>query len=171
VVEQSALQVSVDATLCFSPGISMIGTWGLHRIVLGQQGVGHAPDGPPLCCRCCDADVFKERLGLVLEREDEITCAVGGCNFLLRTITHEAFAFEAGAAQFVPCSCEYTRSLRPSRCLRLMSGLRNAIFSCFAHFRGGTFRIHVGALLACSVRSVRQISLMWHLFEGCWRNG
>eukprot|EP00775_Hariotina_reticulata_P009200 gene9200-9367_t len=49
-------------------------------------------------------DVFKERLGLVLEREDEIGCAVGGCNFLLRTITHEAFAFEAGQAQFVPCS-------------------------------------------------------------------
>jgi hypothetical protein len=42
----------------------------------------------------------------VLEREDEIGCAVGGCNFLLRTITHEAFAFEAGQAQFVPCSCE-----------------------------------------------------------------
>jgi hypothetical protein len=52
------------------------------------------------------ADVFKEHLGLVLEREDEIGCAVGGCNFLLRTITHEAFAFEAGQAQFVPCSCE-----------------------------------------------------------------
>jgi type II pantothenate kinase len=50
--------------------------------------------------------VFKEHLGLVLEREDEIGCAVGGCNFLLRTITHEAFAFEAGQAQFVPCSCE-----------------------------------------------------------------
>jgi hypothetical protein len=32
---------------------------------------------------------------------------VGGCNFLLRTITHEAFAFEAGQAQFVPCSCKY----------------------------------------------------------------
>jgi hypothetical protein len=53
----------------------------------------------------CQADIFKERLGLVLEREDEIGCAVGGCNFLLRTITHEAFAFEAGQAQFVPC-CE-----------------------------------------------------------------
>jgi len=55
---------------------------------------------------CVFADVFKERLGLVLEREDEIGCAVGGCNFLLRTITHEAFVFEAGQAQFVPCSSE-----------------------------------------------------------------
>lgn len=55
---------------------------------------------------CCPADIFKERLGLVLEREDEIACAVGGCNFLLRTITHEAFNFEAGQAQFVPCSSE-----------------------------------------------------------------
>lgn len=42
----------------------------------------------------------------MLEREDEIGCAVGGCNFLLRTITHEAFTFEAGQAQFVPCSSE-----------------------------------------------------------------
>lgn len=42
----------------------------------------------------------------MLEREDEIGCAVGGCNFLLRTITHEAFVFEAGQAQFVPCTCE-----------------------------------------------------------------
>jgi type II pantothenate kinase len=58
------------------------------------------------CCCCWYADVFKERLGLVLEREDEIGCAVGGCNFLLRTITHEAFVFEAGQAQFVPCSSE-----------------------------------------------------------------
>lgn len=43
----------------------------------------------------------------MLEHEDEIGCAVGGCNFLLRTITHEAFNFEAGQAQFVPCSSEY----------------------------------------------------------------
>jgi type II pantothenate kinase len=58
----------------------------------------------PSSAAAAAADVFKERLGLVLEREDEIGCAVGGCNFLLRTITHEAFVFEAGQAQFVPCS-------------------------------------------------------------------
>jgi type II pantothenate kinase len=56
--------------------------------------------------------VFKERLGLVLEREDEIGCAVGGCNFLLRTITHEAFVFEAGQAQFVPCSSKSAPEFR-----------------------------------------------------------
>jgi hypothetical protein len=62
-----------------------------------------SPSPPP--------DVFKQRLGLVLEREDEIGCAVGGCNFLLRTITHEAFVFEAGQAQFVPCSSEWCGGL------------------------------------------------------------
>jgi pantothenate kinase len=43
----------------------------------------------------------------VLEREDEIQCAVGGCNFLLKTITHEAFTYSSEkGCQFVPCSCE-----------------------------------------------------------------
>ncbi len=27
---------------------------------------------------------FKERLGLILEREDEMSCLVEGCNFLLK---------------------------------------------------------------------------------------
>jgi hypothetical protein len=65
---------------------------------------------PPACQRAyitCHADIFKERLGLVLEREDEINCAVGGCNFLLKTITHEAFTYSSEkGCQFVPCSCE-----------------------------------------------------------------
>ncbi len=42
----------------------------------------------------------QERLG-VLEKADEMECAVAGCNFLLRAILHEAFTFEAGQAHFV----------------------------------------------------------------------
>lgn len=45
--------------------------------------------------------MFKERLGLVIEKEDEISCAVGGCNFLLRAIGHEAFTFTHGQSNFL----------------------------------------------------------------------
>jgi hypothetical protein len=45
--------------------------------------------------------MFKERLGLVIEKEDEISCAVGGCNFLLRAISHEAFTFTNGQSNFL----------------------------------------------------------------------
>eukprot|EP00879_Flechtneria_rotunda_P021027 GHRR01022149.1.p1 GENE.GHRR01022149.1~~GHRR01022149.1.p1 ORF type:complete len:338 (+),score=95.52 GHRR01022149.1:256-1269(+) len=68
------------------------------------------------------AEIFKVRLGLVLEREDEIGCAVGGCNFLLRTITHEAFAFEASQAQFVP-SISVDSELFPYLLVNIGSGV------------------------------------------------
>ncbi len=48
------------------------------------------------------ADLFLERLGVVLEKVDEMDCLVGGCSFLLRAIHHEAFTFENGATSFVP---------------------------------------------------------------------
>ncbi|KAG2443313.1 hypothetical protein HYH02_009380 [Chlamydomonas schloesseri] len=48
------------------------------------------------------ADVFKERLGVVLEKEDEMGCLVSGCNFLLKAIHHEAFTYESGQTTFVP---------------------------------------------------------------------
>ncbi|GIL89535.1 hypothetical protein Vretimale_1901 [Volvox reticuliferus] len=48
------------------------------------------------------ADVFKERLGVVLEKEDEMACLVSGCNFLLKAIHHEAFIYEAGTSTFIP---------------------------------------------------------------------
>lgn len=31
-------------------------------------------------------ELFKERLGVVLDQEDEMACLVSGCNFLLRAI-------------------------------------------------------------------------------------
>lgn len=62
-----------------------------------------------LCWPCCAgggaykyAELFKERLGLVLDSLDEMQCLVAGCNFLLKAIRHEAFTYEAGSASFVP---------------------------------------------------------------------
>ncbi len=47
---------------------------------------------------CC---YMQEKLGLILEKEDEMECLVGGCNFLLKAIRHEAFTYENGALNFV----------------------------------------------------------------------
>lgn len=44
---------------------------------------------------------MQEQLGLILEKEDEMECLVGGCNFLLKAIRHEAFTYENGALNFV----------------------------------------------------------------------
>ncbi|KXZ50162.1 hypothetical protein GPECTOR_17g798 [Gonium pectorale] len=48
------------------------------------------------------SDVFKVRLGVVLEKEDEMACLVSGCNVLLKAIHHEAFMYESGTTTFVP---------------------------------------------------------------------
>lgn len=42
----------------------------------------------------------QERLGVLLEKEDEMDCAVSGCNFLLKAVRHEAFSYEDGKAAF-----------------------------------------------------------------------
>lgn len=47
------------------------------------------------------ADKFRERLGLILEREDEMACMVDGCNFLLKAVRHEAFTYENSQMSFV----------------------------------------------------------------------
>lgn len=52
------------------------------------------------------AGVFRERLGVVLEKEDEMSCLVAGCNFLLKAITHEAFTYENSTTAFVPTKGE-----------------------------------------------------------------
>ena len=44
---------------------------------------------------------MQEKLILILEKEDEMECLVGGCNFLLKAIRHEAFTYENGALNFV----------------------------------------------------------------------
>lgn len=47
------------------------------------------------------AEVFRQRLGLILEKEDEMHCLVDGCNFLCRAIRAEAFTYENHVTQFV----------------------------------------------------------------------
>ncbi|KAI4336147.1 hypothetical protein L6164_014712 [Bauhinia variegata] len=47
------------------------------------------------------ADLFKERLGVSLDKEDEMSCLVAGANFLLKAIRHEAFTHMEGHKEFV----------------------------------------------------------------------
>ncbi|KAL0356094.1 UNVERIFIED_CONTAM: Pantothenate kinase [Sesamum radiatum] len=47
------------------------------------------------------ADLFKERLGISIEKEDEMNCLVAGANFLLKAIRHEAFTHKEGQKEFV----------------------------------------------------------------------
>ncbi|XP_073148626.1 pantothenate kinase 2 isoform X1 [Henckelia pumila] len=47
------------------------------------------------------ADLFKERLGISIEKEDEMDCLVAGANFLLKAIRHEAFTHMEGQKEFV----------------------------------------------------------------------
>lgn len=47
------------------------------------------------------ADLFKERLGVSIDKEDEMNCLVAGANFLLKAIRHEAFTHMEGHKEFV----------------------------------------------------------------------
>ncbi|KAA8542295.1 hypothetical protein F0562_023569 [Nyssa sinensis] len=47
------------------------------------------------------ADLFKEKLGVSIEKEDEMDCLVAGANFLLKAIRHEAFTHIEGQKKFV----------------------------------------------------------------------
>ncbi|XVF50319.1 hypothetical protein PTKIN_Ptkin04bG0087400 [Pterospermum kingtungense] len=46
-------------------------------------------------------DLFKERLGVSIDKEDEMDCLVAGANFLLKAIRHEAFTHVEGHKEFV----------------------------------------------------------------------
>ncbi|RZC93895.1 hypothetical protein C5167_016591 [Papaver somniferum] len=47
------------------------------------------------------ANLFKERLGVNLDKEDEMDSLVAGANFLLKAIHHEAFTHMDGQKEFV----------------------------------------------------------------------
>ncbi|GMJ09710.1 pantothenate kinase 2 [Hibiscus trionum] len=47
------------------------------------------------------ADLFKEKLGLSLDKEDEMECLVTGANFLLKAVHQEAFTYLDGQKEFV----------------------------------------------------------------------
>ncbi|KAL1565631.1 Pantothenate kinase 2, mitochondrial [Salvia divinorum] len=47
------------------------------------------------------ADLFKEKLGIVLDKVDEMSCLVAGANFLLKAVNHEAFTYMDGQKDYV----------------------------------------------------------------------
>lgn len=47
------------------------------------------------------ADPFKERLGINLDKEDEMDCLVAGANFLLEVVDREAYTYMGDQRQFV----------------------------------------------------------------------
>ncbi|KAI9125014.1 hypothetical protein K1719_003630 [Acacia pycnantha] len=47
------------------------------------------------------ADLFKERLGISLKKEDEMDCLVAGADFLLKVVRQEAFTYMDDQKQFV----------------------------------------------------------------------
>ncbi|KAH1074151.1 hypothetical protein J1N35_026479 [Gossypium stocksii] len=46
------------------------------------------------------ADLFKEKLGVSLDKEDEMECLVTGANFLLKAVHQEAFTYLDGQKEF-----------------------------------------------------------------------
>ncbi|KAL4639074.1 hypothetical protein ACB092_03G191900 [Castanea dentata] len=47
------------------------------------------------------ADLFKEKLDICLDKEDEMDCLVAGANFLLKAVHQEAFTYLDGKKEFV----------------------------------------------------------------------
>ncbi|KAF5443145.1 hypothetical protein F2P56_035729 [Juglans regia] len=47
------------------------------------------------------ADLFIEKLGICLDKEDEMDCLVAGANFLLKAVHQEAFTYMHGQKEFV----------------------------------------------------------------------
>lgn len=39
-------------------------------------------------------DLITEKLGVVVDKEDEMNCLVNGCNFLIRTVPNEVFSID-----------------------------------------------------------------------------
>ena len=46
------------------------------------------------------ADLFKEKLGVCLSKEDEMDSLVAGANFLLKSVQDEAFTYMDGQKEF-----------------------------------------------------------------------
>ena len=60
---------------------------------------------------CLTAFCAQERLGVLLEKEDEMDCAVAGCNFLLKAVSQEAFTYEDGQANFSNGGTQHSHNL------------------------------------------------------------
>ncbi|CAL8471142.1 g10684 [Coccomyxa elongata] len=67
------------------------------------------------------AEKFEKRLGVILEKEDEMDCLVSGSNFLLKAIRHEAFMYENGQTTFSPANTD--QDLYPYLLVNIGSGV------------------------------------------------
>ncbi|KAK6123075.1 hypothetical protein DH2020_043178 [Rehmannia glutinosa] len=52
------------------------------------------------------ADLFKEKLGIILDKVDEMSCLVAGANFLLKAVQREAFTYMNGQKEYVQIAHE-----------------------------------------------------------------
>ncbi|XP_004509755.1 pantothenate kinase 1 [Cicer arietinum] len=84
--------------------IDFIKTMKLH---LGDRQQQESPGNHPISIKATGggsykyADLFMERLGITLDKEDEMDCLVAGANFLLEVVDREAFTYMADHKQFV----------------------------------------------------------------------
>lgn len=66
---------------------------------------------------------FQERLGITLQKEDEMACAVAGANFLLETIRDEAFTYRNDEKVFISKDDLTRESLFPYLLVNIGSGV------------------------------------------------
>ncbi|XP_057855485.2 pantothenate kinase 2 isoform X2 [Cryptomeria japonica] len=87
--------------------LNFIQSKNLHRgQSFHERGISGFTDGEPIIKATGGgaykfADIFKDRLGVTLSKEDEMDCLVAGANFLLKAIRHEAFTHMEGHKEFV----------------------------------------------------------------------
>ncbi|KAK2354828.1 Pantothenate kinase 1 [Trifolium repens] len=84
--------------------IDFIKTMKLH---LGGSQQQENPGSQPISIKATGggsykyADLFKERLGIILDKEDEMDCLVAGSNFLLEVVDREAFTYMSDERRFM----------------------------------------------------------------------
>ena len=66
---------------------------------------------------------FQDRLGITLQKEDEMACAVAGANFLLETIRDEAFTYTDDEKAFISKDALTRESLFPYLLVNIGSGV------------------------------------------------
>ncbi|KAG6426445.1 hypothetical protein SASPL_110668 [Salvia splendens] len=76
------------------------------------------------------ADLFKEKLGIVLDKVDEMSCLVAGANFLLKAVNHEAFTYMDDRKDYVQIN---HKDLYPYLLVNVGSGVSmiKVILLCF----------------------------------------
>ncbi|XP_061372318.1 pantothenate kinase 1 [Gastrolobium bilobum] len=77
------------------------------KLCLGGSQQQENPGSQPIALKATGGgayvytDLFKDRLGIILDKEDEMDCLVAGANFLLEVVPQEAFTYMGDQKQFV----------------------------------------------------------------------